>query len=159
MTSVRRRWTNRLLGWVLGLVLIVAAVGVPGSGWAGGKVGHPSSFAKSIRTYEMVPQSLVFPMAVYMPWLELLTGVALLTGVWKRETLLVAVLLCATFLVANVSALARGLDIDCGCFGAGYHGSAAREVAIATAMLVAAGVALWSSPRPPTMKPSRGNTP
>jgi hypothetical protein len=81
-------------------------------------------------------------MAVYVPWLEVTTGLTLLIGVWRREALTVALLVCATFFIANVSAMVRGLDIDCGCFGAGYHGSALRETLIVSAMLAAAVVAL-----------------
>lgn len=147
MTDAHRRWLNRALRWLLGLVFVLAAVGVPDSNWAGGKVGHPSRFAKNIRTYKMLPQPLVFPMAVYLPWLELVAGLTLLTGVWKREALTVSLLLCGTFLLANATALVRGLEIDCGCFGPGYHGSAGREALIAVGMLVTGVVALWVLPR------------
>ncbi|MBN1344540.1 MAG: hypothetical protein JXQ73_17755 [Phycisphaerae bacterium] len=142
MSGAGRRWIDRGLRWLLGLVFVVAAAGVPGASWAKGKLRHPHSFAKNIRTYEIVPQRLVFPMAVYVPWLELTTGLALLVGAWRREALGVTLLICGVFLLANVSAMIRGLEIDCGCFGPGYHGSALRETLIVAGMAAAALVAL-----------------
>ncbi len=142
MTDPRRRWVNRGLRWALGATFIVAAAGVPGTRWGRGKLSHPSSFAGSIRQYQMVPEILVFPVAVYLPWLELMAGVTLLAGVWPREALRLAMLLCTAFLIVNVAALARGLEVDCGCFGAAYHGSAQRESVIVVIMLAAAVGAL-----------------
>ena len=153
MTDPRRRWVNRGLRWILGATFIVAAAGVPGTRLGGGKLSHPSSFANSIRQYQMVPEMLVFPMAVYVPWLELMAGATLLVGVWPKEAVRLAMLLCMAFLIANVAALARGLEVDCGCFGAAYHGSAERETVIVMIMLAAAVGALRTirpRPRPPT---------
>jgi hypothetical protein len=129
------RWVNRALRWLLGLIFLLATIGLPGTRLGAGKLTHPYSFAKNIRTYKMVPQPLVFPMAVYVPWLELTTGLALLVGVWRRESIWLALFICSTFLIANVAALARGLDVDCGCFGPGYHGTAATETLLVLAML------------------------
>ncbi len=156
MSPASRRWIHRVLRWSLGVVLIAAAVGVPGTEWGSGKLRHPHSFAKSIRTYQMVPAPIVFPMAVYLPWLELTVGVVLLTGLWRRESLIVALLLGGMFLAANLTAMARGLEVDCGCFGAGYHGSAAREAVIAVAMIAATvlALALIRTPDPSAGKPS-----
>ncbi len=141
MTDTSRRWINRVLRWSLGVVFVVAALGVPGTKLGFGKIYHPSSFANNIRTYEMVPEPLVFPLAIYLPWLELTTGLVLLAGVWKREGLFVAMTLCVVLLVANMTVLIRGLEIICGCFGEGYHGSAIRESLISGAMLTATVVA------------------
>ncbi len=149
MSPARRRWIHRLLRWGLGVVFIVAAIGAPGTAWGAGKLTHPHSFAKNIRTYQMVPQPLVFPMAVYVPWLELVTGLALLAGLWPREALLVTLLVFGVFLTANVTAMARGLEIDCGCFGSGYHGSALREGLLVGLLTVAALAAIRLIPREP----------
>jgi hypothetical protein len=152
MSPRAARWIHRGCRWSLGAVFVLAAVGVPGTSLGGGKLRHPSSLAKSIRTYKMVPQAVVFPMAVYLPWLELTVGVALLAGLWRRESLALALGICGVFLIANVTALARGLEVDCGCFGSGYHGTAARETFIVCAMIFAGAVSMWTC-APPT--PSR----
>lgn len=82
------------------------------------KIIEPASFAKSIWYYHMVPGSLINLMALVLPWLELLTGLALITGVWYRGAVLWANAMLVIFVIALASAIARGLDIDCGCFKA-----------------------------------------
>jgi uncharacterized membrane protein YphA (DoxX/SURF4 family) len=60
-----------------------------------------------------VPSNLV---AVTLPWIELLAGLLLVAGVWRRESALVIALLLVVFLVAAASVLARGIDVEnCGC--------------------------------------------
>jgi len=147
MTDARRRWLHRALRYSLGVVLLVAVLGAPGLDWGPGKLRHPSQFAKNIRTYDMVPEGLVFPMAVYVPWLELTLGVVLLVGLWAREALAATLMLFGVFLIANVAALVRGIDVDCGCFGADYHGSAGQEAAIVSALLLTAVGALLTHRR------------
>jgi len=148
MTGSSKRWLERFLRWVLGVVFVVAAMGVPGTSWGSGKLAHPSRFAQTIRTYRMVPAVLIFPMAMYLPWLELTVGLGLLAGVWRREFLWLTLGLCAMFLGANLTAMARGLEVDCGCFGAGYHGSAAREALIATILsILGVGALKTNAPR------------
>lgn len=142
MSPAGRRWINRLARWAVGAVFVIAAVGLPGTALGEGKLRYPHSFASSIRTYQMVPASLVFPMAVYLPWLELVVGIVLVVGFWRREAIGLGLGLSVMFLLANALALARGLEVDCGCFGSGYHGSAAQELVVAVALLIALGVAI-----------------
>ncbi len=159
MSDTARRSINRVARWAVGAVFIVAAVGLPGTAIGEGKLRHPHSFAASIRTYEMVPADLVFPMAVYLPWLELVIGATLIIGLWRREAVALALGLSAMFLIANATALARGLDVDCGCFGSGYHGSATQELLVAVGLLLALGLAVWTrrsacpDRRPPSAPP------
>jgi putative oxidoreductase len=81
------------------------------------KVGHPLDFAQDIRNYRLVGQSLSFIAAVVLPWLEILAGAFLIAGVWKRGAALVITGLLVFFIVLTLVTMARGLDIDCGCFG------------------------------------------
>lgn len=83
------------------------------------KVIEPASFARSILYYHMVPGSLVNLMALILPWLELLVGVALIVGCSYRGSVWWANLLLVVFIAALASTIARNLDIDCGCFKAG----------------------------------------
>jgi uncharacterized membrane protein YphA (DoxX/SURF4 family) len=82
------------------------------------KVGHPLDFAQDIRNYRLVGQSLSFIAAVVLPWLEILAGAFLIAGIWKRGAALVITGLLVFFIVLTLVTMARGLDIDCGCFGA-----------------------------------------
>jgi putative oxidoreductase len=82
------------------------------------KVLDPLDFAQNIRNYRLVGQSLSFIAAVVLPWLEILAGVALASGVWKRASALIISGLLVFFILLTLVTIARGLDVDCGCFGA-----------------------------------------
>lgn len=105
---VTHRWTVRVCQIVVGLVLIAAALP---------KIGDMHSFAAQVHNYRMVPVPLENLLAMVLPWVELVAGLSLVLGVRARAGAVVATLLMATFIVAVGAAFARGLDIDCGCFG------------------------------------------
>jgi putative oxidoreductase len=81
------------------------------------KVVDPLGFAQDIRNYRLVGQSLSFIAAVVLPWLEILAGALLVAGIWKRGAALVVTGLLVFFIVLTLVTMARGLDVDCGCFG------------------------------------------
>jgi len=81
------------------------------------KVVDPLGFAQDIRNYRLVGQTLSFAAAVVLPWLEILAGTFLIAGVWKRGAALVITGLLVFFIVLTLVTMARGLDVDCGCFG------------------------------------------
>ena len=82
------------------------------------KVLDPLDFAQNIRNYRLVGQSLSFIVAVVLPWLEILAGVALAAGIWKRPSALIITGLLVFFILLTLVTIARGLDVDCGCSGA-----------------------------------------
>jgi putative oxidoreductase len=82
------------------------------------KVVDPLDFAQSIRNYRLVGPSLAFIAALVLPWLEILAGAFLAAGVWKRGAALVVSGLLVFFIALTAVTMARGLDVDCGCFGA-----------------------------------------
>jgi uncharacterized membrane protein YphA (DoxX/SURF4 family) len=82
------------------------------------KVLDPLEFAQNIRNYRLVGQSLSFLAAVVLPWLEILAGVALAAGVWTRASALIISGLLVFFILLTLVTIARGLDVECGCFGA-----------------------------------------
>jgi uncharacterized membrane protein YphA (DoxX/SURF4 family) len=82
------------------------------------KVLDPLDFAQNIRNYQLVGQSLSFIAAIVLPWLEILAGLALILGVWTRGAALVVTGLLVFFIVLTAVTMVRGLDVDCGCFGA-----------------------------------------
>ncbi len=87
------------------------------------KIAHPDAFAQIVYYYRMLPESLLHLMALYLPWLELITGLALITGVRKRGAAMLVSIMLAMFVVALLSAISRDLDISCGCFSTGEgHG-------------------------------------
>jgi len=80
------------------------------------KLVDPPAFAHMIYNYRLLPGTLVNALALVMPWIELLVGVLLVLGAWRREAALVAALLLVVFLGAIGWNLLRGHAIDCGCF-------------------------------------------
>jgi uncharacterized membrane protein YphA (DoxX/SURF4 family) len=82
------------------------------------KVLDPLDFAQSIRNYDLVGQSLSLAAAIVLPWLEILAGAALAAGIWKRASALVISGLLVFFILLTLVTILRGLDVDCGCFGA-----------------------------------------
>ncbi len=83
------------------------------------KALDPAQFAQDIALYQLVPAALIAPLALYLPWLELLAGVMLVLGPWRRGAVLILLPLALAFLAFVGIAWARGLDISCGCFGTG----------------------------------------
>ena len=86
------------------------------------KVAHPADFAQAVYNYRLAPILLLHPFALLLPWVEAVVGAALLLGVARRGAGWLAVLMTVMFLVAIGAALARGLDISCGCFDTRHGG-------------------------------------
>ena len=112
------RLSSRLPRWLLWLLaLAVAGTFVVASL---DKIANPGDFAQSVFYYRMVPLPLLHPFAMFIPWLELVLGLALILGFWRRGAALLTAGLLLVFIIAIIAALARGLDISCGCFGTGH---------------------------------------
>ena len=94
---------------LLGLVFIAAALP---------KIIDPPGFAKAIWAYELFPAWSLSPLALVLPWLELLSGLALCLGLWVRASLLWVAALLLSFSLALSINLVRQHPVDCGCFGA-----------------------------------------
>lgn len=80
------------------------------------KMANPEAFQKIVDNYRMLPVQLTNPVAVFLPWLELITGLMLISGKWIKGALLIYNFLMIIFVIALSQALLRGLDISCGCF-------------------------------------------
>lgn len=83
------------------------------------KIVDAQDFARSIHHYRLTPQALSIIIALYLPWLEVLAGLAIIVRRLSLGASLALVGMSAVFLIALTSAWARGLDISCGCFGKG----------------------------------------
>ena len=80
------------------------------------KVIDPVSFAQSVGRYDILPLFLVNGASVLMAWLELVTGLFLLAGLWIRPAALWSTALFALFTGLMVWAGITGAGYDCGCF-------------------------------------------
>ena len=82
------------------------------------KIADPIGFAQDIENYRLVPRGIAFFTALVLPWLEALAGAALVVGVFKRTSAGLIALMLAGFIALVALTMIRGLDVDCGCFGA-----------------------------------------
>jgi len=83
------------------------------------KVVDPAQTRIAVRAYELLPPDLVGPVASALPLVELVLGTLLLVGAFPRWVALAAAVLLVVLMIAVAQAWARGLSIDCGCFGGG----------------------------------------
>ena len=118
----------RVLGW-----LAVPARWYLGALFVGAclhKIADPGSFALDVATYDILPLALVNLTAIALPWVELAAGVLLLLGCRVRAGALLVATMMALFLAALAIALARGLDMSCGCFAS--QGAAEDPISLFT---------------------------
>ena len=122
--------------------------------WASAtKVPDMAAFAESVANYRIVPPALVSAAAAFVVGIEIVAGVALLANVWARAAAWVLAALLAVFTAGLTSALARGIDLACGCFGGNSPATGwtvLRDVLLlALAVLVAATARGRTSSRSP----------
>ena len=98
------------------------------------KVPDPAAAVRAVRAYRLLPELLVAPVAFGLPMIEIAVGLALLVGAFVRTAAIAAAVLLVVFVAAVGSAWARGLQIDCGCFGGGGQ-VAAGQTAYPTEIL------------------------
>lgn len=151
MTILRNDWVSLIFRVVLGALFIYASLD---------KIGNPADFARIMNNYHLLPGSLVNVSALFLPWLELLVGAALILGTKTEGAATIVAGLLIVFIIAAIISMARGLNIECGCFSTS---SRVRKVGMAlffedTAMLVAAlyvminGAGRWALDRLPVRR-------
>lgn len=102
------------------LAIVVARLVVAGVFlWAGlPKLLDPATFAEDISNYNLLPDSTVGYAAVIVPVVEIVIALALVAGVEVKGAALLAAGMLVVFIAAMGQAMARGIDLSCGCFGA-----------------------------------------
>ncbi|WP_304050385.1 MauE/DoxX family redox-associated membrane protein, partial [Jatrophihabitans endophyticus] len=105
-----RPWLGSVIRLVLGGIWIWAAVS---------KLGEPRTFTQTVRAYQATPEWLSKAIGYGLPVLELIVGVLLVLGLATRLAAAVSGVLFVVFLVGLVQAAARGIQLECGCFGGG----------------------------------------
>jgi uncharacterized membrane protein YphA (DoxX/SURF4 family) len=129
---------------VLILRVVVGAVFVVAGGL---KIGHADLFASQIAGFELLPQPLVAPLALLLPFIEVLLGAYLIIGLFTRAAALAAVVALAIFDGAIASAVVRGLHASCGCFGPNDQTTTSWwEVARDAGFVLIAAVVAWRAP-------------
>lgn len=81
------------------------------------KIVEQESFAISIENYRILPIALINIVAITLPWVEVVAGILLIFGISIKENIVIINSLLLLFVFLIITAVLRGLDIDCGCFG------------------------------------------
>jgi len=110
MKLLQNRWVLGVLRWALAGVFLYAGII---------KLLSPGNFSDSIASFALLPNGWISWVALGLPPFEILAGIAIVSGVQRRAALLGLTGLTAVFLLALGSAVARGIPVDCGCFGSG----------------------------------------
>ena len=102
------------------------------------KLMDVQKFSKDISHFRLLPDTLDRVLAIVLPWNEIVVGVMLIVGIWVRTAALASLFFFTVFAIAVTSAIARNLNIECGCLG----NADASKVGIATLGKDAIGLAL-----------------
>ncbi|MBK8460282.1 MAG: DoxX family membrane protein [Micropruina sp.] len=145
MSSARtwHDWASLAGRLILGGVLLVAGAL---------KLPNLESSVIAVRAYQLLPFDLTRPLGYALPIIEVALGLLLITGTFTRIVAISGGLIMVGFVIAIASVWARGISIDCGCFGGGGEvedGIAAYpwEIARDVGLIACAAAAAWWPPR------------
>jgi len=111
-------WISTAIRLILGAVWIAAGAT---------KVGDLAASGRAVAAYRLLPHDAATFLGAVLPFLEIALGALLILGLATRFAAVVSALLLMVFIAGIVSAWARGLRIDCGCFGGGGDLSAGEK--------------------------------
>ena len=129
-----QRWLGVLLRLVFGGVFIYAGAL---------KAANPIAFLDDVRSFQLLPDPFAAWLALGLPWLEILAGLAVIAGPLRAGGLLCLNALLLIFLAAILISWARGLDLTCGCFGSSDQISEYGTLLLRDLALLALGTVLW----------------
>lgn len=110
-------------------------------------------FALDIANYRAMPAALVPLMAAALPGVEIVCGASLLLSKTLRAAAWLTATLLGVFTLAVAQALARGISIECGCFGTARAPVTEATLLRDLALLGCAGLLLWLTRAPPKAEP------
>ena len=126
---------SALAGWLLAAVFLFAGVE---------KTADPAAFAQAVTGYQLLPEFFIKLTALLVPAWEIAAGLALLVPRWRLAGACLAGALSLVFLGAVGSALVRGLDIECGCFGSAGGRAGGLTLLLDLGMLLASCLVILS---------------
>ncbi len=112
------------------------------------KLPDPAQSVNAVRAYQLLPSSIVPTVGQLLPVVEIVVGVTLVVGLLTRGSAVVSGILLVAFIIGIASVWARGINIDCGCFGGGGADPDAAsaypwEIARDAALLLASAYLVW----------------
>lgn len=118
------------------------------------KALEPMVFLDDVRSFALLPDPYAAMLAMFLPWLEILAGLAVITGLGRRGGLLILNTSLLVFLVAIAIAWFQGTDIRCGCFGGDTEASASNylELIIRDFTLLVCGLWVFLQPLEKTIR-------
>jgi len=119
---------------VAGLIFLASALA---------KISDLSAFAQSVHNFRLEPVIPIIAtniLAMTIPWVELVAGLALVSGVRPRAGAVVYTVLLSVFTIGVIAAMARGLSFDCGCFGKASAGPVGAKKLAENLAMIAVGV-------------------
>ncbi len=110
------------------------------------KILNPGPFAEVVYNYQVLPDALINLTAIVLPWLELFLGLCLIFGLWLPGAVFLSNALLIVFFSTLLFNLARGLNVQCGCFSTSpttIEGSAIKWYILRDFLFLAAALILF----------------
>jgi putative oxidoreductase len=92
---------------LLGLLFLISSIS---------KIQNPAKFMDSIEAYKLLPAFFIHPMAVIIPWVQIVCGLFFIFDIYAQSTAFILSGLLVVYTLAIAQAFARGMSMDCGCF-------------------------------------------
>lgn len=136
-----KNWIEKFSPWI-GLISRLVLGGVL---FAAGylKIGALDKSQMAVRAYELLPIGIANFLGIALPYVEIAMGILLIIGAFTKYMAIGSAIIMFAFIVAISQAWARGLTIDCGCFGGGGQ-VAANETKYLQEIIRDAGLVLLS---------------
>jgi len=117
--------------------------------WSGiAKIKDPIGFSDAVRNFEIIGDPFAVAAALLLPWLEVISGIAVMWDRFAKSASLIITGMVAFFTIAIISAWIRGLDISCGCFGGTGEMNYPVKIAQNIGLMVMGAVIWWKSVSP-----------
>lgn len=118
LSIINNSWIELAARWILGLTFIYASFH---------KILSPADFAKIVYGYALFPHVFINLIAIIIPFLELVAGLALILGFYPRSAAITINILLLAFMAALTINIIRGHEFDCGCFSADQNGNSSSS--------------------------------
>ncbi|HDQ26218.1 MAG TPA: hypothetical protein ENN43_05665, partial [bacterium] len=101
------RITLYVLKISLGIIFVLASLG---------KIIDPQGFMNDVYSYVLLPTAIVPLFSATVPWIEFIAGMLLILDITPKSNAFIINALLMAFIVAILAAMARGIELSCGCF-------------------------------------------